>query len=334
MNKKISFPIAIVIIVVCAVLVGGFVIWQYLGIPKEEEKELSIGWQIYQRPNTIFSFRYPEKWTLDDSGTRFLLDLKNEEGEDIVIIESGDLAFYYPTSSPFCAAHPENNRCEVLKTDKYSASIDWNPESREGAIAKIVIPEEYTTEKWVLIITLYKADPSTENIFRQILTSFEFIKPTIDISNWQTYRSEEHGFEVKYPSEWKYNDTLERQIQLFPNPEIISQEIIKGREIPYFNIEIDDIPIGDRSLNLRELFNKYMLPQLMEDVDPRLQEVKVNNVDALTFFHTIVRVYVMFHPYRTNKTMKIYFHNQEAVLREITTIQTFNQMLSTFRFLE
>lgn len=34
MNKKISFPIAIIIIIVCAVLVGGIAVWQYGLIPE------------------------------------------------------------------------------------------------------------------------------------------------------------------------------------------------------------------------------------------------------------------------------------------------------------
>jgi len=341
MKRVISTPIAIIVIIVCVVLIGGLIAWQYFGTPKEEtrvpkEEELPVGWQTYQRPATIFSFRYPGKWTVDDLEDRFYVGLKNEEGEGIITIESGNLAFYYPTSTTFCATHPENNRCEVLETDKYSASIDWNPESGEGAIAKIVIPEEYTTEKWVLIITLCKVDSSTENIFRQILTSFKFIKSTIDISNWQTYQSKEFGFEVKHPPQWEYND-MKGLIQLFPNPEIVPQEIKKIRNIPSFFIKISDILIDDRNLSLRESFSKYILPDLMKDVDPQLQEARVDEFDALTFFHAgmNLRVYVVFHPYRTNKTIiEIYFDNNEFDLRGITTIQTFNKILSTFRFLE
>lgn len=341
LKKRISTPIAIEIILVLTVLIAGLVAWQYLGIPKKEikapkEEELPVGWQRYQRPATIFSFRYPEKWIVDDE---FYIVLRNEEGEGIIRIESGNLPFYYPTSTLFCMTYPENNRCEVLKTDKYSTSIDWDPESGEGAIAKILIPEEYTTESWTLIVTLYKADPSTENIFRQILTSFKFIKPTIDISNWQTYRSEESGFEVKYPPQWQCDDWSEWFFQLFPNPETVSQEIQEIRDIPSFYIAISGIPIDDRSLSLRELFNKDMLPDLIDielDVNPQIQEVKINNFDALTFFDAIrgIRVYIVFHPYRANRIIQIYFRSNELDLRGITTIQTFNKILSTFKFLE
>jgi len=335
-KKVISIPTAIIIIIVCAVLVGGLVFWQYLKMAKEKGERLPIGWQTYQRPATIFSFRYPEKWAVDDLEDRFYVELKNEEGEGVATVESGNLTFYYPISTPFCAAHPEDNRCEVLETDKYSASIDWNPESGEGAIAKIVIPEEYTTEEWVLIVTLYEADTSTESIFRQILTSFKFIKPTIDISNWQTYRSKESGFEVKYPPQWQCDDWSEWFFQLFPNPETVSQEIQEIRDIPSFYIAISGISIDDRSLSLRELFDKDMLPDLVEDVDPQVQEVKINDFDALTFFRAGInlRVYIVFHPYRTNRIIQIYFNNNEFDLRGITTIQTFDKILSTFKFIK
>jgi len=66
MNKKISFPIAITIIIACAVLVGGVVVWQYYGIPKEEEEtseevpaDGTADWKIYQSLKMGFSIKCP-----------------------------------------------------------------------------------------------------------------------------------------------------------------------------------------------------------------------------------------------------------------------------------
>ena len=42
LNRGISAPIAIIIIVVCALLVGGIVVWQYLETPDGEEKITEI----------------------------------------------------------------------------------------------------------------------------------------------------------------------------------------------------------------------------------------------------------------------------------------------------
>lgn len=43
MNKKISTPIAFLTIIVCAILVGGLTVWQYLEIPKETSGQPTEG---------------------------------------------------------------------------------------------------------------------------------------------------------------------------------------------------------------------------------------------------------------------------------------------------
>ena len=35
-------------------------------------------------------------------------------------------------------------------------------------------------------------------------------RPTPDISDWKTYRNEEYGFEIKYPSDWEFEDTTNK----------------------------------------------------------------------------------------------------------------------------
>src|SRR3989338_2748692 len=47
--------------------------------------------------------------------------------------------------------------------------------------------------------------PSEISLFDPILQTLKIIEP-IDTSTWETYRNEEYGFEVKYPSDWEASD--------------------------------------------------------------------------------------------------------------------------------
>lgn len=61
MNKKISFPIVIIIIVVCAVLVGGIVVWQYLKTSEKEFGAMEINKEAEQLVKCILLNDYLEK---------------------------------------------------------------------------------------------------------------------------------------------------------------------------------------------------------------------------------------------------------------------------------
>lgn len=66
MKKQISFSIAIIIIVICVILVGGVAVWWYLEIPAKTEF-LEIGmppdetanWKTYKNEELGFEFKYP-----------------------------------------------------------------------------------------------------------------------------------------------------------------------------------------------------------------------------------------------------------------------------------
>jgi hypothetical protein len=44
------------------------------------------------------------------------------------------------------------------------------------------------------------ADP----VFEKMLSTFKLISTEDETANWKTYRNEEYGFEIRYPSEWQY----------------------------------------------------------------------------------------------------------------------------------
>lgn len=338
-------------VIILAIALGVGAVWYYFNKNWRELKEQEITvlekdiarWEIYQRPATIFRFEYPKKWTVEE--LKFSTMLQNEQGENVIEIVSDLLSLTSSTASKFCATHSDDKRCETLKTDKYSISIDWasrdwESEFQDGARAKIVIPKEYTPEDWALTLILYKSDSNSKNIFRQVLNSFKFVKFDIDSSNWQTFQSEKYGFQLKYPLEWQYNDG-EWYFQFFPDLETISPDI-KDRAVPTFTVNISDHPHIANLEEIKEILKKEIEKTIsqwegeLDFQDFQVQEVKVGNIDALTYLYfgyPFSRAYMFPHPYQ-NKIIAIIFNNQEITLRGITPIQTFYQILSTFRFLE
>jgi len=66
-NQKGFAPITIILIVI-AFLVGGFLVWQYLGVPEEVEmpeqevKDETVDWETYTNKELEIRFKYPSGW--------------------------------------------------------------------------------------------------------------------------------------------------------------------------------------------------------------------------------------------------------------------------------
>lgn len=83
LNKGIATPLAIVIILVCAALVGGIAVWQYRGIkesktpeitPPEEvsrtEEDEIANWKTFRSEEYGFELKYPENIEVKEEGTK------------------------------------------------------------------------------------------------------------------------------------------------------------------------------------------------------------------------------------------------------------------------
>lgn len=91
MNKAISFPVAIIIIIVCAVLAGGLVVWQYLGVPEKVLEPVSSSetadWKTYRDKECGFELKYPPDWYVKESSKCYFLI---ENIKEKVIVAGGD----------------------------------------------------------------------------------------------------------------------------------------------------------------------------------------------------------------------------------------------------
>jgi len=138
----------------------------------------------------------------------------------------------------------------------------------------------------------------------------------IDISDWQTYSNEEYGYEVKYPKDWR---TAECGItcQGF-GPQSLGEDVV--------------VAVNVISLPLPEV--KQSLPVLSNPINKIIQEetVTVNNIQwiKLTIKQDISgTIFIENLTEQNDKTYDIGVGTDE-----INIVEIYNQILSTFKFIE
>jgi len=90
-----------------------------------------------------------------------------------------------------------------------------------------------------------------ENVFNQILSTFKFIKKD-ETSDWKTYRNEDLGFELKYPSDFSIdkvlNDEYNRLVVLKNEKDNFEVRIRKGKNISLNQYYYLDFPVSSKSI--------------------------------------------------------------------------------------
>lgn len=96
-------------------------------------------------------------------------------------------------------------------------------------LAVLMIIVAISLAGWIVLLRGYKTEPNgntnaaNTNISNINTTPNDNINgqqlnvnnQPIDTSDWQTYRNEELGFEVKYPSGWQWKDLSDNAVELF-----------------------------------------------------------------------------------------------------------------------
>ncbi len=224
LNRGISAPIAIIIIVVCALLVGGIVVWQYYGIPKEEEKtpeELPTNetpdWETYRNEEYGFEIDYPaDGWEFEEyyRGAPTIFGLCKEqvenEKEEICIFATIKI-IYYKCHDLSLTEIIENSECfmqyawlmhfeEEVITDSGVKGV--RAEGLDGAEEAVgvffLIPGkvfddqtypvlffEYFLGPWGHPEIRYPFASEKKAILNQMISTFRFIEPTEEEINYK-----------------------------------------------------------------------------------------------------------------------------------------------------
>lgn len=174
-------------------------------------------------------------------------------------------------------------------------------------------------------------NPNNSNTFpKGILKTIDLNNPILNISNWQVYRNEEYGFEIKYPKNWI---TVKRSV----NPWDIIGFCQKGVEVSYnqysqIYIDIKDNP---KNFSLKEYYKN--LSETSDMLTP--DYFKINNVKYLEIDNTESVQFLVIPGAISNTMTSIPYNNQiieisKHNVEDKSLDKIYDLMLKSIKFLK
>lgn len=160
----------------------------------------TFDWKTYQNEEFGFKFEYPGYLNIEEKvepvGFRSIsIFLNGDDLNGYLLIDSPGVGtgFSIEISSEDILIDNINSKLEIL-----DSSVD----NQRAALVK------FTKNKnaFFWLFRFNKDDLSKLSLIKKTFSTFKFIEKN-DTADWKTYRNEEFGFEVKYPSELSFKIT-------------------------------------------------------------------------------------------------------------------------------
>jgi len=248
-----GFSKVLILVIVAILVAGGIFAWQYFGVSKNE----ITGWREYKSPEFGFEIKYPSSWFLYGA-QQSISTAKPEEWLPVDTFPPGyakiwwertgvqtiddiiDERFGSTTNTKIVSDSDKNvngtEGREVVYTCKnceatYIEEIDTFLPATEG---KVIFFNESGGVIYLWLV-YDKGDPRADyyiKTFNEVLSTIKLFIDQNETANWQTYRNEEHGFEIKYPEDTRISETSNYTIPaLNTNKDIITA--IQSKEPSY-----------------------------------------------------------------------------------------------------
>jgi len=163
----------------------------------------------------------------------------------------------------------------------------------------------------------------------------------LDTSNWQTYRNDEFGFEVKYPGDWEARTTSRRDVQYI---DFASAGVIRFDKIEWYPDARDETPYGYYYIEIlvernsreesptKEWYKTIWMPAHGIPIS-ELTKVKETYFHGLRALRLLDR-YILFE--KDGHIFVIHGGENGIIVDNAYTayVQVFEQILATFRFVE
>jgi len=201
---------AIIVAGIIILGVGGWFGYNYLLKPAIPEG--AIEWQIYKNDEYSIEFKYPQNWNLGENY------LDKEETQLILTVTDG----VDPVKMVVCPKTCVHSGAEGYNSTESEISLGEEKFKRldfyyeEVKKLSFLYPKDFIKLGWCIgcnddswsdegRIELRALNEEDWNILNQILSSFKVAKID-EFADWETYKNEEYGFELKYPHNYDFID--------------------------------------------------------------------------------------------------------------------------------
>jgi len=343
-KKNFLSLISVIITAVVVFAAGGYFIYQYYFAPEETEEPIveelideTVGWQTYRNEEWGIEFNYPKGWVVsikesEDFPQYFSVETNKDqikENPKFVVSINPESWFFKPYLETISTENISIGDYLFIKTSFQAgedSALGCGNSGIKGFQLSLESAEDRKEKDTRVWVSVCDDDVGELEILDSIFSSLNLFEPIIDTSDWQTYRDEEYGFEVKYPEDWQEqkstSDTFELTTEYLPKGGDSAQAFSDR-----LFIKVKD---NKEELSLKELvdlnklnFNYIYGIEKYKQIDGRESfEGRVDNMGMSTLYEVLVVI-------ADDKILDVSF---EYFYKE--SLARFTQILSTFKFIE